>query len=239
MARSPRPSSRSSPQDAEPFRFEFSEEIELAGCELRWDQGDRFALIEAVAICAARQWDYPGWVRRRFDQAYTSIFLSVFPGVDLSKRLPGSLAYSDPQSSDEAAVERRFDRAVAGATKLLYLSIDRQKVLQKRKQTIRDLHFAMLVAELARYKHTPRPMFVNAGQIITRLAKALDLRPNQWATMNAENAVLLLQDGIPVRILDVPPEYRLASVDQIKRAWRRHESELLARRAEQYEADHE
>jgi hypothetical protein len=263
MSRSRRRSPRLSPEDTEPVKF--SEPIELAECELRWDEGkgDRFALIEAVAICAGRKWDYPGWVRQEIDQAYTSIFLSVFPGVDLSKPLPGALGYSDAQGRDEKAVAAGFARAVANARKQLCLSIDRQHVLQIRKRKIRDLYLATMVAELAEYKHTPRPRFVGVKQIIERLANALDMTPKQWARKHAEDAVLLdlptrwsdplrsrrsqgrrprgtrAMNRVPVLIREFPPECRLASVDQIKRAWRRHRSELLKQRAEQYDADHE
>jgi len=234
MPRSRRPSSPSSPQDDETVTV-FSEPIELAACTLRWDEGDRFALIEAVAICAGRQFDYPEWVRQQIDQAYTSIFLSVFPGVDLSKPLPGAWGYSDARARDESAVAASFDQAVARAIKRLCLSIDRQHVLQIRKQRIRDLRLSELVAELAKYKHTPRPSFVGVEQVIEKLAEALNLRPNEWARMHAENTVLLNLNRIPVLVREVPPECRLATVDQIKRAWLRHRRELLAQRAEDYE----
>jgi hypothetical protein len=239
MSRPRRRSPRLSPEDTEPVTF--SEPIELAACELRWDEGkgDPFALIEAVAICAGRKWDYPGWVRQRFDEAYTSIFLSVFPGVDLSKPLPGELGYSDARSTDEKAVAARFDRAVARATKILCLSIDRQHVLQSRELRIRDLHLARLVAELAKYKHTPRPRFVGVEQIMKRLARALKLTPDEWARKDARDAVLLGVKGIPVRIREVPPECRGATYSKIKRAWLADRPKLLAERTEQYEADHE
>jgi hypothetical protein len=238
MPRSRRPSSRSSPQDAETVTV-FSENIELAGCELRWNEGkgDPFALIEAVAICAGRKWPYPKWVRRQFDKAYKSIFLSVFPGVDLSKPLPGAWGYSDAQSTDEKAVAARFRKAVAEAIKLLCLSIDRQHVLQVHKREMRDQYLANLVAELAAYKHTPRPRFVGVKQIIERLANALDMTPKRWARMDAENAVLLNLKGIPVRIPSVPAQCRMATVDQIRRAWHRHRTELLEERKEDYEEE--
>jgi hypothetical protein len=205
---------------------------------LRWDEGDPFALIEAVAICAGRKWPYPKWVRRQFDKAYKSIFLSVFTDVDLSKPLPGAWGYSNAQSTDEKEkdVAASFDQAVAGAIKLLCLSIDRQHILQIRKQKIRDLRLSELVAELATYKHTPRPRFVGVEQVIKKLAEALDLRPDEWARMPADT-VLLDVNRIPVLVREVPPECRLATVDQIKRAWLRHRRELLAQRAEDYEEE--
>jgi hypothetical protein len=236
MPRSRRPSSRSSPQDAETVRF--SERIELAGCELRWDEGkgDPFALIEAVTICAGRKWPYPKWVRRQFDEAYKSIFLSVFPDVDLSKPLPGALGYS-VRNTDEKDVAASFDRAVADAIKLLCLSVDRQHPLQVHKRAMRDRYLAELVSESAGYKHTPRPRFVGVEEIIEGLAKALRLTPDDWTRMDAEDAVLLNLRGIPVRIRAVIPECRMATVDQIKRAWRRYGREFLAKRAEDYEEE--
>jgi hypothetical protein len=235
MPRSRRPSSRSSPQDAETVTF--SEPIELAVCELRWDEGDHFALIEAVAICAGRQFDYPEWVRQQIDQAYTSIFLSVFTDVDLSKPLPGAWGYSDARSTDEKDVAARFARAVAKAKKLLCLSIDKRNVLQMRKQRIRDLHLPMMIAQLAKYKHKPTPRFVGVKQIIKSLAKALRLTPDDWAKMHAENAVLLNLNRSPVLVREFTPECRMATVDQIRRAWLRHRRELLAQEAEAYEEE--
>ena len=47
--------------------IEYKDPLVLAACELRWSEGAKFALIEAVAICAARELPYPDWVRQQID----------------------------------------------------------------------------------------------------------------------------------------------------------------------------
>ena len=80
--------------------IDLGEPLPLVGCSLRWLQGDKFALIEAIAICAARSLPYPEWVRAEIDKAMTSVFEAAFPGVDLTQDHPGMSDPPNPLVSD-------------------------------------------------------------------------------------------------------------------------------------------
>ena len=48
-------------------------DLDLALLKGRWDEGDKFAFIEAIAYCAARGREYPDWVRAQIDIPYRKL----------------------------------------------------------------------------------------------------------------------------------------------------------------------
>ena len=69
--------------------IKYKDDLILSACEFRWSKGDKFALIEAIAICAANDLQCPKWVRSQIDVAMTGIFEAVYPDQDLKDRRSG------------------------------------------------------------------------------------------------------------------------------------------------------
>lgn len=74
--------------------IEYQDDLIFAACEFRWSKGDKFALIEAIAICAANDLQYPKWVRSQINLAMTGIFEAVFRDQNLTNGRPGLGIYA-------------------------------------------------------------------------------------------------------------------------------------------------
>ena len=125
--------------------IEFSEPIALAGLDEQWKQGDRFALVEAVALCAQNDWEYPNWVREAIDEAMTNMFLAVYPKADLDRLRPGN-KNTDGIGLDAKLLADRLEKERRQSLDLLGLEIERNNPVKLRKRILRDAQIAELVA---------------------------------------------------------------------------------------------
>lgn len=187
----------------------YKDPIGLGGLDWQWKQSDKFALVEAVALCSANGWTYPEWVRNIIGEAMMNMFKAVHPDVDLDmskpgrRRLPG-VGFDEKKQADRLKTE------LAHSLDLLGLAIEKTNAVRRRKITIRDLHLAEFIAGLCRFVREPNPKFKGVNKAIRKLAAELDY-----------------MDGDPP-LKRYPVECWGAPEHTIKRAWKRHRDEMVA-----------
>ena len=159
-------------------------DFDLVFLKGRWDEGDKFAFIEAIAYCAARGREYPDWVRAQIDIAMTSVFETTFPEINLKDTFPQAAYRLDPTTADKER-KKKFEKASAEAVKALCLRLDRDYALATRKREIRDINLAGLVADYADICLKPEPKFKNVTIVKKDLVTALNLSPKEWAVAAA------------------------------------------------------
>ena len=212
-------------------------DFDLVFLKGRWDEGDKFAFIEAIAYCAARGRDYPDWVRAQIDMAMTSVFVETFPEINLKDTFPQEAYRLNPTTADKDR-KKKFEKVSAEAIKTLCLKLDRDHTLATRKRAIRDICLAGLVADYADICLKPEPNFKKVTIVKNDLVKALNLSPKEWAEACENGAVLEHKiNGHLLSIRQVPIECCPASFDMIDNAWDKHKDVLLKLRAE-IEAEH-
>ena len=212
------------------------EDLDLVELKIRWEVGDKFALIETIAFCAAQDREYPKWVRSQIDDAMTTIFQAVFPKIDFKIMTPALARTPDPDEPKEAEQIKRFEAAAAEAAKMLCLKIDRDNPLATRKRAIRDFILAEMVAEYSNFQLVPMPKFSGVTKVMKDLVAALHLSQNDWAELVREDGVLPhLVNGKELRVRDIPSECRMATVDVIRNAWEKSKEALLALRVDEHE----
>ena len=128
--------------------IEYEDDLILSACEFRWSKGDRFALIEAIAICAANDLQYPKWVCSQINFAMTGIFEAVFPDQDLKGNRVGLGTSYRPDGREFENMKGRFKESLKTANRELCLKSDTH-VLTTHINSVRDFHLAELTSMYA------------------------------------------------------------------------------------------
>ena len=217
--------------------IEYEDDLILSACEFRWLKGDKFALIEAIAICAANDLQYPKWVRSQIDVAMTGIFEAVFPDQDLKDRRSGLGISYLPEGSKLTDMKDQFKKASKTAILELCLKSNTH-VLTTHINAVRDFHLAELTSMYADFKVDPSPRFVGVKPVQGDLASALNLTPDKWEELVAANAELAPVNGQRPKVRIIPPVCRMATFDVIKGAWNAYKEFFLADRIAKFEDDH-
>ena len=199
----------SSNEDGPRTTVAFSEHLALAGLMEQWEKGDRFAIIETMAVCASYGEPYPDWVRQVLDEATRGLFEAAYHQVakevspnDFSPRL---------EMRDEKDFPYRFERARDHLLSSLGLAIDRDNSVKIRKRFLRDAYLAELVSKRCEFIHKPKPKFKGVNSAQEELAVLL--APSSEYTKELKN---------------IPDECLGASDAMIKRAWELHKDKLIA-----------
>ncbi|MBT4038410.1 MAG: hypothetical protein HOE65_00060 [Rhodospirillales bacterium] len=216
---------------------EYEEGLILSACEFRWSKGDKFALIEAVAICAAQSLPYPKWVRSQIDTAMTGIFEAMFPDQDLSNGRAGLGISHLPDGTEKLDLKDRFSKSVKEASKILSLKSNTH-VVDTHIKAVRDLELAELVFRVAKFAVKPSPHFDDITNTRDDLAAALRLSPDEWQELEIADDILADINGQSLRIRSVPPVCRMATVDVIDDAWDAYKEFFLEDRTARFEDAH-
>lgn len=215
--------------------IEYDDDLVLSGCEFRWLKGDKFALIEAIAICAANDLQYPEWVRGQINTAMTDIFRAVFPNLPLVGRHAGSGIDSLPDGVELSEMREQFKTGTKEASKLLSLKLDRRNIIDTHIKAVRDYHLADLVATLATFKVDPVPMFSDVTETKQALAAKLRRTPVEWEAIHNDDGTIGKINGKTLRTRDVPAICRMASFDKIDDAWDIYKDMFLEDRIAKFE----
>jgi hypothetical protein len=175
----------------------------LGGLDLQWANGDKFALVEAVALCNANNWKYPDWVSKVIGKAMVDLYRAVYPDVDLVRDFIGKKNLPEI-SSNELKLAERLKGERGRTLEALGLTIDRANAVQRRKETLRDMQLAELVAERCRFVLKPKPRFRGSNKAIPKLTDEFEKSEGNF-----------------------PAECRGASEHMIKRAWSRYRDEMV------------
>jgi hypothetical protein len=180
----------------------------LLGLDWQWENGDKFALVEAIALCTTNEWEYPDWVQKIIGQAMVNMYQAVYPEVDLDLSKPSKIQL--PKAGiDKGKLARRLKKELAQSLDLLGLKIDKSNAVKRRKETLRDLHLANIIAGRCKFIREPAPRFKGVDKAIDGLAVAL-------------------ADGAdPSPLEKYPDECFDASDHIIKRAWKRHKDKMI------------
>jgi hypothetical protein len=218
--------------------IEYKDDLIFSACEFRWSKGDKFALIEAIAICAANDLQYPRWVRSQIDVAMTGIFEAVFPGTPLQGGRPGLGISSLPDGAELADLKDRFQASVKEASKLLSLKLERRNIIDTHIKAVRDFHLAELVATLAIFKVDPTPRFRNVTEVKRELSTALRHSSVEWSAIESGDSDLSQVCGRKLHAHEIPAVCRMATVDIIDDAWDAYKEFFLADRIAKFEDNH-
>ena len=218
--------------------IEYEESLIFAACEYRWSKGDKFALIEAIAMCAANDFPYPKWVRSQIDVAMTGIFEAVFPGIPLQGGRPGLGISSLPDGAELADLKCRFQASAKEASKLLSFKLDRRNIIDTHIKAVRDFQLAELVAMLAIFKVDPTPRFSNVTEVKRELSIALRHSSVEWSTIESGDSDLGQVGGRTLHAREIPAVCRMATVDVIDDAWDSYKEFFLEDRTAKFEDDH-
>jgi hypothetical protein len=180
--------------------------VALLGLDWQWENGDKFALVEAVALCTANGWEYPDWVRDKIGEAMTNLYQAVYPELELDVTNPKERSISILKF-EEREIAKRLKQELAQSLDLLGLKIEKTNAIKRRRITIRDLHLANLVAEKCRFVERPRPGFRGINKAVSNLAA-------------------ILQDDQQSKEERYPPECWGADEHVIMRAWKKHRASL-------------
>ena len=198
--------------------IEYQDDLIFAACEFRWSKGDKFALIEAIAICAANDLQYPKWVRSQINLAMTGIFEAVFREQNLTNGRPGLGISYLPEGPELADIKDRFTEAIKAANRTLCLKSDTH-VLTAHINAVRDFHLAELVATLADFEIDPAPAFSDVTKLKHELAAVLRHPRPEWDAIESDDGDFGQIDGKILRARDIPAICRMASFDVIDDAW--------------------
>jgi hypothetical protein len=183
---------------------EYSDPIALGGLDWQWEQGDRFALVEAVALCAANDWEYPQWARKIIDEAMTNMFRAVYPDIDLDRK-SSSKKQAPSIGNDHRIQAKRLKNERRHSLEMLGLATDRASAVERRKQTLRNMYLAEEIACRCKFVREPKPRFVGVNKAKRKLAEELDKDSSNDQGRHS-----------------CPPECQRASDDMINRAWRKY-----------------
>jgi hypothetical protein len=217
--------------------IEYEESLIFAACEFRWSKGDKFALIEAIAICAANDLQYPNWVRSRINTAMTGLFGAVFPGQDLTNGRPGLGISHLPEGRELADMKNRFKEALKTTNRTLCLKSDTH-VLTTHINAVRDFHLAELVATFAGFEIDPRPTFSEVTNLKHELAAALRHTRLEWEDIESNNGDIGQIGEIKLRARDVPAVCRMATFHVIRDAWNTYKAYFLADKTANFQDVH-
>ena len=216
---------------------EYEDDLILSACEFRWSKGDKFALIEGIAICAANDLEYPKWVRSQIDVAMTGIFEAVFPDQDLKDRRSGLGISYLLEGSKLTDMKDQFKEASKTAYRELCLKSDTH-VLTTHINAVRDFYLADLVAKLATFEIDPAPRFSDVTEVKKKLEAPLRHSRAEWESIESDDGALGQINGKAIRARDVPAVCRMASFDVMDDAWDAYKEFLLADRIAKFEDDH-
>jgi hypothetical protein len=214
---------------------EYKDDLIFAACEFRWSRGDKFALIEAVAICAANNLPYPAWVRDQINNAMTGVFRSVFPDTSLIDGRAGLGISHLPEGRDLEDKKASFQKSTKAANKLLSFTLDRQSIVAKHINAVRDFHLADLVERFADFKTDPNPGFDRLGLVITDLAENLNLSNAEWNDRVKTGKPFGPINGRIVDFHSIEPVCRLATFDIIDNAWDQYKAFFMEQRIDLFE----
>jgi hypothetical protein len=217
--------------------IKYEDDLIFAACEFRWSKGDKFALIEAIAICAANDLQYPHWVRAQINLAMTGIFEAVFPDEDLKGSRAGlGISYLS-KSSELKDMKDQFKEALKAANKKLSLKSNTH-VITTHINAVRDFQLAELVAALATFEIDPTPRFSDVDPVKKELSAALRHSREEWNAIETNNADLGQVKGKTLRANDIPAVCRMATFDVIDDAWDAYKEFFLDDRTAKFEDDH-
>ena len=198
--------------------IEYKDDLIFSTFEFRWSKGDKFALIEAIAYCAANDLQYPTWVCSQINSAMAGIFEAVFPGQNLKDRQSGSGISHLPDGAENVDLKKRFSESIKGAAKTLSLKSN-PHVIDTHVKAVRDFSLAELVYRVAKFAIDPSPHFDDITNTRNNLATALNLSPREWQELDTANGILADINGQLLEIRTVPSICRMATVDVIDDAW--------------------
>ena len=182
----------------------------LSSLKWQWDEGNRFALVEAIAVCAAYGWEYPEWVRGLIDDAMTNLFRAVHPRFEFPDEPPWPSLDLELNATDRKIAER-LRKELPQSLDILGLTTDKANAIQRRNKVLRDYHLACEVAERCRLVPKLKPQFRGVNKAIRSLVEEL-ASEETW------------RDKGRYRL---PGECLGASEDTIKRAWSKHRDWLV------------
>ena len=217
--------------------IEYNDDLILSACEFRWLKGDKFALIEAVAICAANDLQYPKWVYSQINAAMTGIFEAVFPNQNLKDHRSGLGISHLPEDIELTNMKDEFKEALKTANKSLCLKSDTH-VLTTHTIAIRDFHLAELVSMFADFIVNPSPRFDVTNNLKRDLEGALDISQNEWDELEVSDSELGEVNGHLLKAKETPSLCRKASFDIIGSAWETYKDFFLEDKTTRFEYDH-
>jgi hypothetical protein len=217
--------------------IEYNDDLILSACEFRWSKGDKFALIEAVAICAAQALPYPQWVRSQIDTAMTGIFEAVFPYQGLMNSRTGLGISHLPDGTEKHGQKERFSKSIKEASKILSLKSNTH-VIDTHLNAIRDFELSELVYRVAKFAINPSPHFDDITNTRNDLAAALRLSPDEWQVLEIADGILADINGQSLQIRSVPSVCRMATIDVIDDAWDAYKEFFLEDRTARFEDAH-
>ncbi len=218
--------------------IEFDDDFIFSACEFRWLKGDKFALIEAIAICAANDLEYPKWVRHQINSAMGGIFQAVFPDTPLEGGRPGLGISSLPDGPELVKMKNKFKVSAKDANNLLSLKLDRRNIVETHIKAVRDFELAELVYRVAKFAINPSPHFDDITNTRNDLAAALHLSPLEWQGLVSADGILADINGQSLQIRSVPAICRMATVDVIDDAWDAYKDFFLEDRITRFEDTH-
>ena len=192
--------------------------IGLGGLDWQWEHGDKFALVEAVALCTANDWDYPEWVRKIIGQAMTNLYQAVYPKVDLDLSKPGRKRMPETRA-DEGKLALQLKKELAYSLDLLGLKMERTNAVKRRRESLRDIYLADILAGQCTFIREPKPTFKGVNKTIDKLA------------------IELKEGADPSSLEKYPEECFDASEHVIGRAWKRYRDAMIQQYLE-YPDDH-
>lgn len=182
--------------------------IGIGGLDWQWQNGDKFALVEAIALCTVNDWEYPEWVRKIIGEAMTNMYQAIYPEIDLNLSRPGRKRFPEIKADEKKLVDR-LKKELAHSLDLLGLKMERTNAVKRRKETLRDLHLANIIAGRCKLIREPEPTFKGVDKAIGELA------------------VELARGADPSPLEKYPEECFDASDHTIERAWKRYRDEMI------------
>ena len=210
--------------------IEFEDDLILAACEFRWSNDDKFALIEAIAICAANDLQYPKWVRAQINNAMTGIFEAVFPDEYLTGGRSGLGISHLPEGHEITEMRERFKATANVASRQLSLKLDRRNIIDTHIKAVRDYCLAELVGRFVDFDYRPTPRFSQSKSVTDELTDALNLSKSDWEERQNAKELIGPINGHTVLISTVEPICRMATFDVIDDAWDANKEFFLADR---------
>ena len=183
--------------------IEFSEPLALAGLEEQWEKGDRFALIEAIALCSENGWDYPEWVIDLVNAAAKSVYQSAYPGHDLDRET-FRVENSNVIPVTVENLSGRLEASRSAFLSVFGLSIAKDNAIKVRDRLLRDAYLAEEVARRCVFHPGEPTSFGGVNRAIDDIA-------------------LIVADGSDRQEKrSFQSVCHGASSDMITRAWRKH-----------------
>jgi len=217
---------------------EFEDDLILAACEFRWSKGDKFALIEAISICAANDLHYPKWVRTQINDAMTGIFEAVFPDENLKGGRSGLGISHLPEGREITDLKERFNASGNKASRQLSLKLDRRNIIATHIKAVRDFYLAELVGRFVDFDYRPSPRLSQSKPVTEKLTVALNLSKSDWEVRQIAKEYIGPINGHTVIISTVEAICRMATFDVIDDAWDAYKDFFLADRIAKFEDDH-